>query len=113
MAAVRAVDIFKRIGSRLSEGDLFRKVFIGGAWKDAHSKQTFPVRNPATGEVIAEVSDMGKDDVLEAISQAHIVQKTWRSTTAKVSMKISDAIHTIVLKCYTPQYSKSMLLVCI
>ena len=85
MAAVRAVDIFKRIGSRLSEGDLFRKAFIGGVWKDAHSKQTFPVCNPATGEIITEVSDMGKDDVLEAISHAHTAQKKWRSTTAKVS----------------------------
>lgn len=85
MAAVRAVDIFKRIGSRLSEGDLFRKAFIGGVWKDAHSKQTFPVYNPAIGEVITEVSDMGKDDVLEAISHAHAAQKKWRSTTAKVS----------------------------
>lgn len=98
MAAVRAVDIFKRIGSRLSEGDLFRKAFIGGAWKDTHSKQTFPVYNPATGEAIAQVSDMDKDDVLEAISQAHMAQKTWRSSTAKVS---NDAIYSIALKFYT------------
>ena len=97
--AARAVDIFKRIGSRLSEGDLFRKAFIGGAWKDAHSKQTFPVYNPATGEVIAEVSDMNKDDVLDAISQAYAAQKIWRSTTAKVSncKDQSDAIHMHLL----------------
>lgn len=84
MAAVKAADIFKRIGSRLSEGDIFRKAFIGGAWKDAHSNQTFPVHNPATSEIIAEVPDMNRDDVLEAISQAHSAQKLWRSTTAKV-----------------------------
>ena len=84
MATVRAVDIFKRIGSRLVEGDAFRKVFIGGTWKEASSKQTFPVSNPATGNVIAEVPDMNKDDVLEAISQAHASQNSWRSITAKV-----------------------------
>lgn len=85
MAVVRAIDIFKRIGTRLNEGDIFRKAFIGGAWKEVHSKQIFPVHNPATSEVIAEVTDMNKDDVLEAISQAHAAQKTWRLTTAKVS----------------------------
>lgn len=85
MAAVKAVDIFKRIGSRLAEGDVFGKAFIGGAWKEANSKQTFPVHNPATWDVIAEVSDMNKDDVLEAISQAHASQKSWRTSTAKVS----------------------------
>ena len=85
MATVRAVDIFKRIGSRLGEGDVFRKVFIGGTWKEASSKQIFPVSNPATENVIAEVPDMNKDDVLEAISQAHASQRLWRSFTAKVS----------------------------
>jgi len=90
MATVKVVDIFKRIGVRLAEGDVSRKVFVGGTWKDAHSKQAFPVRNPATWEVIAEVPDMNKDDVLEAISQAHTAQKTWRFTTAKVIKFIKD-----------------------
>lgn len=85
MAAVKAVDIFKRIGIRLGEENVFTKTFIGGAWRETHSKKTFPVHNPSSWEVIAEVPDMSQDDVLEAISQAHTAQKTWRLTTAKVS----------------------------
>ena len=87
MATLRAVDIIKRLGSeaaRLTEGNL-RKAFVGGVWRDAHSKRTFPVYNPATWEVIAEVPDMNKDDVQEAISEAHTAQKNWCKITAKVS----------------------------
>jgi len=90
MASLRAIDIVKRFGSevtRLTEGNL-RKAFVGGVWRDAHSKKTFPVHNPATWEVIAEVPDMNKDDVQEAISEAHIAQKNWCSRTAKVSCVI-------------------------
>ena len=96
MAALRAVDIVKKLGNqaaRLTEGNL-RKAFVGGVWRDAHSKKTFLVYNPATWEVIAEVPDMNKDDVLEAISEAHTAQKSWCRITAKVSCIIFMGIIT-------------------
>jgi malonate-semialdehyde dehydrogenase (acetylating)/methylmalonate-semialdehyde dehydrogenase len=30
------------------------KNFVGGRWEDASARQAIPVRNPATGDVLAE-----------------------------------------------------------
>jgi hypothetical protein len=38
---------------------LRRQAFVDGAWIDSDSGETFPVTNPATGEVVAEVRNMG------------------------------------------------------
>ena len=34
---------------------LHRQAYVDGKWIDAHSGDVFPVTNPATGKVIAEV----------------------------------------------------------
>src|SRR5690625_1207874 len=41
--------------------------YIGGRWTDPESGKTFPVYNPATGEVIAEVASAGADETSRAI----------------------------------------------
>jgi phenylacetaldehyde dehydrogenase len=46
------------------------KLLIGGEWIDAASGKTFPVYNPATGEVIAQVAEGGKEDIDRAVKAA-------------------------------------------
>ena len=46
------------------------KLLIGGEWVDAASGKTFPVYNPATGEVIAQVAEGGKEDIDRAVKAA-------------------------------------------
>jgi len=41
--------------------------YINGRWVDASTGATFDVRNPATGEVIAQVPSMSEEDVVEAV----------------------------------------------
>jgi succinate-semialdehyde dehydrogenase/glutarate-semialdehyde dehydrogenase len=41
--------------------------FIGGRWLDADSRSTLPVLNPATGEHLADVPDMGEHETRNAI----------------------------------------------
>ena len=55
--------------------------FVGGKWKAGTS--TFPVTNPANGEEIIRVANLGADDVREAIDAAYEAQKSWRALTAK------------------------------
>ena len=43
------------------------KMLLGGRSKDAESGRHFPVRNPATGEVIDTVPQAGPEDIREAI----------------------------------------------
>ena len=42
------------------------------------SASSFPVYNPATGEVIAEVAEAGGDGVAAAVSRARVAARAWR-----------------------------------
>ncbi|WP_025599152.1 NAD-dependent succinate-semialdehyde dehydrogenase [Burkholderia sp. WSM2230] len=55
--------------------------YIGGEW--FQSAQTYPVLNPATGEVIAEVAKGGAAETARAIAAAERAFPAWRSLTAK------------------------------
>lgn len=47
-----------------------KQLLIDGAWVDARSGQTFTSVNPSTGEVIATVSEGGREDVDRAVTAA-------------------------------------------
>lgn len=47
-----------------------QKLYIGGAPVDAHSGQTFPTINPATGKVLCEVQIASETDVDRAVAAA-------------------------------------------
>src|SRR6185437_3867037 len=53
--------------------------YIDGEWRGARSGARFAVRNPATGEVIAEIADLSEEDVREAIEAAHRAWGSWRA----------------------------------
>ncbi|HEX5415721.1 MAG TPA: NAD-dependent succinate-semialdehyde dehydrogenase [Chloroflexota bacterium] len=57
-------------------------IFINGEWQEALSGKTFAVRNPATGEVIAEVADGGVAETRAAIEAAHAAFPAWSALTA-------------------------------
>ncbi|AKU12556.1 succinate-semialdehyde dehydrogenase [Azoarcus sp. CIB] len=60
-----------------------RQAYIDGCWSDADSGATFAVRNPATGETIAHVPDMGAAETARAIAAANAALPAWRRTLAK------------------------------
>jgi len=55
--------------------------YIGGEW--CESAETYPVRNPATGEVIAQVAKGGAAETAQAIAAAERALSAWRLLTAK------------------------------
>jgi succinate-semialdehyde dehydrogenase/glutarate-semialdehyde dehydrogenase len=57
--------------------------YVGGAWTKAASGARFAVRNPATGEELAQVADLDAADAQRAIAQALVAWRGWRSKTAK------------------------------
>ncbi|MFN0217482.1 MAG: NAD-dependent succinate-semialdehyde dehydrogenase [Hyphomicrobium sp.] len=59
---------------------------IGGEW--VTSKKTFPVVDPATGEDIARVPDLGPEDARRAIDAAHAAFPAWAAKTAKERAQI-------------------------
>ena len=59
------------------------EAYINGAWVSAADGKTFAVRNPASGEVIANVADLGAAETTAAIDASVPAQKEWTARTAK------------------------------
>ena len=59
------------------------KFYINGQWVDADSGKTIEVTNPATGEVIGTVPQMGAAETKRAIDAANAAWGAWRKKTAK------------------------------
>ncbi len=68
----------------LKDPKLFREqCYVDGAWTGADSRKTFAVNNPATGEVIGSVPDMGAAEARRAVAAAGRAWPAWRAKTAK------------------------------
>jgi len=55
-----------------------RQAFVAGEWRSA--ARTFPVRNPATGETLAEIADCGADEGHRALESAVEAFPAWKAT---------------------------------
>lgn len=62
---------------------LKQQCYINGAWLDADSGQTIAVNNPATGEIVAHVPQMGTAETRRAIEAADKALVIWRAKLAK------------------------------
>ena len=68
----------------LARPDLLRTLaLIGDRWLAADDGRSFPVRNPASGDGLAEVPLMGAAETRRAIAAAETALAAWRQTTAK------------------------------
>jgi len=57
--------------------------WLEGKWVGADSGETFAVRNPANGNIVAQVPLMGRAETERAIAAATVAQKKWRALPAK------------------------------
>lgn len=68
----------------LKDPSLFKEAaFINGQWIKASSGTSFDVTNPATGELIAQVSNLEPKDAVLAIQAAENAFLGWKSKTGK------------------------------
>src|SRR2546428_14088230 len=68
----------------LKDPSLFRQqCYIDGRWADADSGKSIPVNNPATGEILGTVPNMGAAETRRAIEAANAAFPAWRAKTAK------------------------------
>lgn len=67
----------------LTDRNLLRnKAFINNQWIEGVEGKTFPVTNPANGEVLTTVPDMGREDTQRAITAAAQALPDWAGKTA-------------------------------
>ncbi|MGQ0578951.1 MAG: aldehyde dehydrogenase family protein, partial [Betaproteobacteria bacterium] len=68
----------------LRDSRLFRQqAYINGEWRDADSKATINVTNPADGSVIGAIPKMGAAETRCAIEAANAALPAWRAKLAK------------------------------
>lgn len=68
----------------LRDPSLFREMcLLAGEWRPATDGATFPVTNPATAEIIAQVPQLEEEAIEEAIFAAQRAFLLWREKTAK------------------------------
>ena len=74
------------------------QMFINGEWVASKSAKTFPVYDPSTEEVIAQVPDANTDDVNRAVAAAKAAfeEGPWATTTAqergRVLFRLADKV---------------------
>ena len=70
--------------------------FINGKWQNSSSNETYEVINPATEEILGEVSKANKNDVHLALVAAKKGLELWKNTSpwerSKILRKISELI---------------------
>ena len=68
----------------LKDPSLFRQqCYIDGKWVDADNGKTLAVNNPATGEILGTVPNMGAAETRRAIEAANAAMPAWRAKTAR------------------------------
>jgi succinate-semialdehyde dehydrogenase / glutarate-semialdehyde dehydrogenase len=82
----------------LNDSELFRQqAYIGGRWCEADNGTSFQVTNPATGEVLGQVPDMGAAETRRAIEAAKAAWPGWRRKTAKERANLLRKWHDLMM----------------
>ncbi|PTV44266.1 succinate-semialdehyde dehydrogenase (NADP(+)) [Acinetobacter oleivorans] len=84
--------------SSLQSTELFQQqAYINGQWLAAQSNATVPVTNPATGEEIGTIPNMGAAEATQAVEGAYIALQSWKALTAQNRADILLAWYKLVL----------------
>ncbi len=68
----------------LSDPSLLKsQAYVDGQWIDADDGATFPVTNPANGELITNVAKLGAAETARAVAAADSAMQSWKKQPAK------------------------------
>jgi succinate-semialdehyde dehydrogenase/glutarate-semialdehyde dehydrogenase len=76
---------------------LATRAYVAGAWVDADDGGTFPVTNPARGDVICHVPNLGRAETARAIAAAHAAMRDWAARPAKERANILRAWFNLMM----------------
>jgi malonate-semialdehyde dehydrogenase (acetylating)/methylmalonate-semialdehyde dehydrogenase len=95
--------------------DTLLKNFVGGKWEPASAASVIAVRNPATGDVLAEAPLSSAADVAKAVAAASKALQGWRRTPAGDRIQplfrlkaLLDANFTEIAKLVTQECGKTL-----
>ncbi|MDN5785963.1 NAD-dependent succinate-semialdehyde dehydrogenase [Pseudorhodobacter sp.] len=76
---------------------LVTKAFVAGEWVEADDGTRFAVSNPARGDVICEVPNLGRAETARAIAAAEVARKAWAARTGKDRAGILRKWHDLMI----------------
>jgi len=76
---------------------LREQCYVNGAWTGAAGGKSFDVHNPATGDRIGSVPDMGAEETKQAIAAAEAAWPAWRAKTGKERSAILRKWNDLIL----------------
>ncbi|OOY04486.1 NAD-dependent succinate-semialdehyde dehydrogenase [Thioclava sp. F28-4] len=77
---------------------LVTKALVAGEWVDADDGTTFDVTNPARGDVICTVPDLGRAETARAIAAADEAMKDWAARTGKERAQIMRKWYDLMME---------------
>lgn len=84
---------------QLTDTDLFRQeCYIDGKWVSNDAGDSIDVNNPATGEIIGSVPNLGAGETRVAIDAAAAALESWRSRTAKDRAELMMNFYTLMMQ---------------
>ena len=88
-----------KIAERLRNPNLFMtKAYVAGEWITAESGASFPVHDPATGAVLAELPALSERETRDAIIAAEQAWPAWRARPAENRASILERWHALMLE---------------
>ena len=85
--------------------------YVNGEWITAASGKTFDVINPATGELLAAIPDMDRQDVRKAIDAADAAWPAYRELTANDRAQLLKKWYALILE-YKEALARLMTMEC-
>ncbi|MCK5041439.1 MAG: NAD-dependent succinate-semialdehyde dehydrogenase [Sphingomonadales bacterium] len=83
---------------QLKNKNLFRQqAYINGTWVDADNGAVTEITNPATGEVIGTVPNMGKAEAARAIEGSQEAFGAWKEQTAKQRAIVLRKLYELIM----------------
>ena len=73
------------------------RAYVDGKWCDADDGRTLSVTDPATGEQLATVPNMGAAETARAIAAADVALPAWRAMTAGARAKILRRLFDLMM----------------
>lgn len=74
------------------KSEIKRSLYIDGEWKEALSKATKGIENPATGQIFCEIGYGGPEDASQAVDAADRAFATWAQTSVRERANILNRV---------------------
>ncbi|MCP3717343.1 NAD-dependent succinate-semialdehyde dehydrogenase [Paraburkholderia sp. CNPSo 3281] len=84
--------------AQLRDGSLLEtRAWLASGWEGGTDGRSFPVSNPATGEILARVASLGASEIEKAVASSALAQEGWQKRTSHERARILRAWYDLII----------------